>query len=196
VAEPPDNLLDRSKIPTRFLIDSGVLMRALEYPYQKSIARPGDERPDECRALWRLALKGNHEIVIAPHTVFEFRLNDTSSPMPWSPKVQSGNFTGAMVEDLLKWLNRGRVNRLITPEHPRSLIKWDAMIVGCAKSERATHIFSLDDDVHKLAAEAKIPCMRPSELRSDAFRLTHPTPGPAKARPPVIKLPPILRPKT
>jgi hypothetical protein len=90
------------------MLDTGVLIRALEYDNPK---RSNDERVADCRAVWTQALREN-TILIAANSVLEVLWGDsTFEQFPIVEAVEHVGFTYQVAERMASWARPAVLNR-------------------------------------------------------------------------------------
>lgn len=157
-------MIDPALLPRRALIDSSVLVAALDESIKEAAAQ-------DCRDFWVAMLTNGNEIVIASPTIAEFV---TRRDFGKVPRVRGVSVVGFDLE----------AARLFGEKFPPSVlreertasggskasIKFDAMIVACAVRHRVEHFISLDGGQRKLAAKVGLKAKQPSEfVKMDLF---------------------------
>jgi hypothetical protein len=153
------------KIPPRALVDSGVFMRALE-PENK---RWKDKQTThESRRFWLAALtspKVHDAVLVSALTLLEFQLGDNAAMAPTVFGVEYVGFDDLVADDMSRWCHPRKIETVRTATgESRNLVKYDALIVACARAHRAQCIVTLDDDVMRLADLAGVPARRPGDF--------------------------------
>ena len=144
-------------LPGRCLVDTGVLIRALGQ-------RSDDETP-ACIDFFN-AMVGSHgkRMLIAAPTVAEM-LRGNPRPLPRTRSLlvvpfdlQAAKLLGMEMPVEVLRVHRGH------DQLPLSYLKYDAMIVACARRWEAECIVALDTDHVTLAAHVGMPVVHPREL--------------------------------
>lgn len=156
--------MDENRIPKRFLIDTGVLIRALEY---ESVTHSDDTRTKDCRDLWVTALRAGREIMIAAPSIVELRAKVGAPPVPKVKQIPVLPFTRFVADDLVTWAGEEAVREVASDSQAhRKLVRFDAMIVACARWSKAACVVSIDRHVAGLAKLAGIECHGPEYFRA------------------------------
>lgn len=152
----------RAALPERIMLDSGVLIRALEYnnPSRKSDVRVGD-----CRALWVRALR-ECRVLMPPFVVLEVLAGDSAAPQfPVVRSVEHVAFSYQAAEQMAQWTKPSALKRLARDtKSTRRIVGYDALIVGTAQFHRVDMLVTLDQDVKALAKLARVPFAEPGDL--------------------------------
>lgn len=90
---PPE--MDPELIPSRSMIDSGILMRALEHKI--------DDRTPICREFWICALNNGKKLYIATPTIAEVNIHPNMPELPNTPLVEIVPFDIIAAKDLAQW---------------------------------------------------------------------------------------------
>ena len=156
----PDVPIAVDALPERCLVDTGVLIRALRQ-------RSDDEAP-ACVAFFdaMVSSSGRRMLVAAP-TVAEM-LRGNPQPLPRTRSLLVVPFDSRAAEllgtempvDVL------RVHRA-HDQLPLSYLKYDAMIVACARRWEADCIVALDTDHVTLARHVGMPVLHPRQFAHD-----------------------------
>jgi predicted nucleic acid-binding protein len=175
--------IDRSKLPMVAAVDAGVLMRALE-PHHT------DKFAEACRDFWTAMLEDKKREIIIPAPSFAEHQRKKLSKLPSTEQVYVVPFSSGCAELLADRFPAEVLDLEIKAfkadygrDAPGSYIKYDAMIVACAKYHGAQRLVSIDSRVKKRLAElAPIDCQVPTYFYStDPLQLALPTPAAAPA---------------
>lgn len=149
-------------LPERIMLDSGVVIRALEHA---NPARTGDARVPDCRELWVRALR-ECRVLMPPFVVLEVLAGDGAAPQfPIVRTVEHVAFSYQAAELMAGWAAPDVQKRLAKEtKTARRVVKYDALIVGTAQFHRADVLVTLDDDVKALAKLARVPVAEPKDL--------------------------------
>lgn len=149
-------------LPERLMLDSGVVIRALEHA---NPARKGDPRVADCRSLWERALR-ECRILMPPFVVLEVLAGDSASPrFPIVSSVVHVAFAYQAAERMAKWAGPDAKKRLAREtKTARRIVSYDALIVGTAAFHEAEVLVTLDADVKALAKLAGVRAVEPKEL--------------------------------
>lgn len=149
-------------LPERIMLDSGVVIRALEY---SNPARKDDERVTDCRDLWVRALR-ECRVLMPPFVVLEVLGGDGAAPrFPVVRSVEHVAFSYQAAELMAAWAAPDVQKRLARETKTvRRVVTYDALIVGTAQFYRADVLVTLDDDVKALAKLARVPVAEPKDL--------------------------------
>jgi len=148
VSGPPLSPIDPKDIPERILVDTNVLVLALEYEAHK-----GDPKAIDCRDFWEAALRKQHgRVLVAAPSIAEFNAKSAVG-LPVNRKVEVVAFCRIAAEALALHFPAG-VTRSLRKNFAKHLIKYDSMIVACAYRAKADVLVSTDEDLIKTACEA------------------------------------------
>jgi predicted nucleic acid-binding protein len=158
--------VDASKFPPRVLLDTGVLIRALEHDQD---AHEGDARVKDCRDLWVALLRSDRtDVLISALTVLELMRGDAAPVLPILPGIVLASFDYRAAQDMSKWATPQVIAGVREASgSTRRVTSYDALIVGTARAYHADCIVSYDKDVKSLAPKAGIACHEPSHFRAD-----------------------------
>jgi hypothetical protein len=94
--------MDELLLPGRFLIDSGVFMRALEPNKTKWAGKPETYL---CRDLWECAIKpkASKTVLISALTLLEFRVGPDDPKPPRVTTVEYIAFDDVVADDMARW---------------------------------------------------------------------------------------------
>ncbi|PRQ07838.1 type II toxin-antitoxin system VapC family toxin [Enhygromyxa salina] len=148
--------IDPESLPARCLVDTGVLIR--------SLGQFEDEHTQVCRAFFeQMIVKGQRMLVAAP-SIAEM-LRGQPQPLPRTKSLIPVAFDSRAAEVLGLEIPVAvlRSESSITG-HSRTYLKYDAMIVACAKRWGATCIVALDGDHRVLAKYVEMPVRHPREF--------------------------------
>ena len=163
-AKPPQKRRARkpAALPARIMLDSGVVIRALEYA---NPARAGDARVSDCRTLWVRALK-ECRVLMPPFVVLEVLGGDGAPPQfPIARAVEHVAFSYQAAELMARWSTPDMKKRLAREtKTARRVVTYDALIVGTAQFHQADVLVTLDDDVKALAKLARVHVAEPKDL--------------------------------
>lgn len=156
------------KLPERIMLDSGVVIRALEHG---NPARKHDARVPDCRELWERALR-ECSVLMPPFVVLEVLAGDGAvSQFPIVRTVEHVAFSYQVAEQMARWAAPDIQKRLARETTTsRRVVSYDAMIVGTAEFHRADVLVTLDDDVKALAKLAGVRVAEPRELLGGTTR--------------------------
>jgi predicted nucleic acid-binding protein len=147
-------VIDESKLPLRAAFDTSVLVAS---------RKDAEANYAVCKAIWESMLKGGRYILIPAPALAEFVRNPDSKPPPRVDRVEIVAF------DELAAIRMGTfppVAVTATPDYPKAVLKFDAMIVACAIRHRADALISLDEKQRKLAVALGLRAVEPNELKA------------------------------
>ncbi len=124
------SLIDPALLPSRPLLDSGVVIRALEHESPKFV---GDPRTQACRELWVELLRSSSDVLIAAPSLTEYLIGPDPKPFPRTKRVIVVSFDERAASQLAHWAGREVLVDTAKTGAPRDYIRYDAMIVACAK---------------------------------------------------------------
>lgn len=151
-------------IPARFLIDSGVFMRALEPNMPKWSHKP---ETGQCRQLWEAATREprRHTVLISALTLLEFRIAPHQPRAPSLRAVEYVAFDDIVADDMARWCKPDIIEDVRKETGTsRRVVAYDALIVASARVHRAECVVSLDEDIHRLAKHANVPSCPPDAI--------------------------------
>jgi predicted nucleic acid-binding protein len=148
--------IDVELLPAKCLADTGVLIRAL--------GQREDEHSEICRAFFDAMVQNKRQILVAAPTVAEM-LRGNPQPLPRTRSIivvafdnEAAQLLGLeMHVSVLK--DKSKIDGLT-----RTYMKYDAMIVACAKRWEAECIVALDDDHIRMAAHVQMPVKHPRQF--------------------------------
>jgi len=148
--------IDRDLLPARCLIDTGVLIRAL--------GQFEDEHAATCQDFFDAMIECKKQILLATPVIAEV-LRGQPAPIPRTPSIIPVAFDSRAPEilgieipvDVLRSESQ-------KTGHSRTYLKYDAMIVACAKRWAAECIVALDGDHGVLAQHVQIPVRHPRDF--------------------------------
>lgn len=151
-------MIDPVLLPRRVLIDSSVLIPALDLKLVEVAAQ-------DCRDFWSAMLSTGKHIVIASPTIAEFVTKRDFGKVPRAKGVtvvgfdlECARFFGEKFSpDVLR---KERDNTGVSKQS----IKFDAMIIACALRHRVDTFVSLDENQRKLAAKVGLRARQPSDF--------------------------------
>jgi predicted nucleic acid-binding protein len=148
--------MEADLLPRRALIDSGVLMRALEPHHRDAIA-------PVCMLFWETMLAHELEILVAAPTLAELIRSGASGDVPRADNVEVVAFDDEAAMLLGKTFPVETLKSVRDTQGCLSLthLKYDAMIVACAIRHRAECIIAIDPDIPRLGQMVKIPVVSP-----------------------------------
>jgi predicted nucleic acid-binding protein len=155
-------------LPERIMLDSGVVIRALEHD---NPSRRDDPRLFDCRELWMRALRESR-VLLPPFVVLEVLASGESPPLPLVRAVEHVPFSYQAAEQIAKKAGSDVKRRAAKDaardgkrgKKPRSVVSHGALIVGTAAFHGADVLVTLDEDVKALAKLARVPVAEPKEL--------------------------------
>jgi predicted nucleic acid-binding protein len=156
----------RVALPERIMLDSGVVIRALEHA---NPARKDDQRVSDCRELWVRVLR-ECRVLMPPFVVLEVLAGDGAAPQfPIVRTVEHVAFSYQAAELMAGWAAPDVQKRLAREtKTARRVVKYDALIVGTAQFHRADVLVTLDEDVKALAKLAGVRAEEPRDLLQGA----------------------------
>jgi predicted nucleic acid-binding protein len=157
---------DNPGIPPRCLVDSGVFMRALELDRPKWAGKP---ETLASRRFWETAIKVHptHDdaILLSSITVLEFSLDPKAPQIPEVFGVEYVAFDRATAADMATWCSPRTVDAVAKATGvTRTMVKYDALIVACARVHRAAMVIMLDTDVIELSRLAGLQVKGPGDF--------------------------------
>ena len=149
-------------LPDRIMLDSGVIIRALEH---SNPARKGDPRVADCRTLWERALR-EARVLMPPFVVLEVLAGDGAPPQfPVVKSVEHVAFSYQAAEKMAAWAGADIRKRLARETNTaRRVVNYDALIVGTAAFYAADVLVTLDEGVKAMAKLASVRTAEPKEL--------------------------------
>ena len=129
--------MDPAKLPSRALIDSGLLTRAIG-------GFATDRFTADCVDFWQAMLARNHDILIAAPSVAEVIRADGKRSIPRSPQIEVVAFDQVAAELLGRQFPISVLKQLNRPGTSLTHLKYDALIVACAVRYNADCIVSID----------------------------------------------------
>lgn len=168
--------IDERALPNRCLADTGVLIRALGFC--------DDENTPICRAFYEAVLKSTVDkvILLAAPVLAEMLRSDSSRQMPTTPRMVPVAFDSHAAQICARELPMSILKR--AENLPLVYLKYDAMIVACAKRWGAECIVTLDSRHHQqLAAQTSIPVRHPAEFLRTQQVITFPPASPPASQP-------------
>ena len=152
-------MIDPNKLPSRALIDSGVLIRALGQ-------RAGDARAELCKEFWAEMLSSDREILISAPTVAEVSRHSKFPPLP-IPSVR--NVTVVAFDRKAAMILAEKFPEQVLRAHAGSLpidyIRYDALILACAVRYNAI-LVTLDNPLSAIAIAGAAKCMKVEEFQT------------------------------
>jgi predicted nucleic acid-binding protein len=158
--------VDLNKFPARLLLDTGILIRALEHDREP---HKSDPRTRDCRDLWvALASTSKTDVLIAAPSLLEYLRGPKAPEPPIVPGVIYASFDYLVAQDMASWATTATIKEVRDrAANTRRIVTYDALIVGTARFYGADFIVSYDEDVQKLAAKARVGCCEPAHFKSD-----------------------------
>jgi predicted nucleic acid-binding protein len=153
-------------LPERIMLDSGVVIRALEHA---NPSRRDDPRIFDCRELWMRALRESR-VLLPPFVVLEVLgsspRDSDGPPLPVVRAVEHVPFSYQAAEQIARKAGAEVKKRLsrATKGKTRGAVSHDALIVGTAAFHGADVLVTLDEDVKALAKLARVPVAEPKDL--------------------------------
>jgi predicted nucleic acid-binding protein len=171
-------VIDRSRLPTRACVDNMVLVLGL--------GESKDPRAPACRAFFEAMEETRGRILIAAPTLAEYLRNGERSGIPRVAGIEPVAFDDIAATVLARELPRTILKQ--TQQETGlayDYIKYDAMIVACAKRHRAEHFVTLDRQATGLAERIGLKVRQPSDYEAPQLDLprvqtTPPTPTKGK----------------
>jgi hypothetical protein len=123
------------------------------------------------RSFWVNALKENaphhyDAVLLSTLTILEFQLDPNAGKMPSIHGVEYVAFDDVVADDMARWCKPSVIDFVCKETgFYRSVVKYDAMIVACARAHNASLIVTLDSGVLLLAKTAGIKAAGPGEFR-------------------------------
>jgi predicted nucleic acid-binding protein len=148
--------IDHGLLPARCLVDTGVLIRAL--------SQFDDKQAAVCRDFFDAMVACGKQMLLAAPVIAEV-LRGRPQPLPRTKSLIPVAFDSRAAE-ILGLEIPVAVLRSESPKsgHSRTYLKYDAMIVACAKRWAAECIVALDDDHGVLAHYVEIPVRHPRDF--------------------------------
>lgn len=148
-------------LPERIMLDSGVLIRALEHD---NASRRDDPRIFDCRELWMRALR-EARVLLPPFVVLEVLggHDGEGPPIPVVRAIEHVAFSYQAAEQMARKA-AGDAKRRAPKGKKRGAVRHDALIVGTAAFHKADVLVTLDDEVKALAKLARVPVAEPKDL--------------------------------
>lgn len=150
-------------MPARFMIDSGVFMRAIDHTHPKWVQAIETKL---CRQMWELSVRfqSTKTVLISTITMAEFRFGSPTR-FPASTRIEYIAFDELAALNIASWYKKAVITDVCKKTgRSRNVVKYDALIVASAKAHRAEAIVALDDDVFELAQYAQIDCITPDSF--------------------------------
>lgn len=152
-------MMDSKALPSRCLVDTGVLIRALR--------QLQDDRTEDSEAFFDAMLYAGNTMFIAAPTLAEVLRQKPETDVPATRNVRVVPFDRQAAELLAEKLPIATQQaQAAAAGLSRSYIKFDAMIVACAKRWDAGVIVSLDGDHRRLAPMVGLQCSSPASFRA------------------------------
>ena len=159
--------MDPKKLPRRALIDTGVLIRALD----KSMT---DKDVPACRDFWEAMLNHDRRILISAPTMAEFlRKPRPVTDLPREKQVEFLAFDVPTALILGQQFPSDVLKKLTSDGTTVTHLKYDAMIVACGLRWKADCLVHLDSDFEKLCHAVKIDAKKPELFRASQLDLPH-----------------------
>jgi glutathione S-transferase len=108
VAAPRGSATKPVALPGRIMLDSGVIIRALEHANPQ---RSSDPRVADCRALWERALS-ECRVFLPPFVVLEVMSGEQAGALPIVKSIEHVAFTYQVAESMAKWAKPGDQKRV------------------------------------------------------------------------------------
>ena len=160
--------IEHERLPNRCLVDTGVFIRALGYH--------DDEHRLPCVAFFEAMLQTQgKQILLAAPVLAELIRGGPDREIPRTPHVAPVSFDLHAARICGKEMPPNILRRFANGPYRLTYLKYDAMIVACAKRWEAECIVAIDTDHHKLASHVNIPVHHPREFRRAQMPLFSPT---------------------
>ena len=158
--------MDATKFEERMLLDTSVMILALEYD---NPARVDDPHLKDCRELWvDLLASSDTTVYIASLTLLEFLRFPNATQPPPAKKVVYAGFDYRTAIDTSKWATTANLKDIRDGQGTtRRVVSYDALIVGTARAYNVDCIVTLDAGVHSLANKAGLTSREPAYFRGD-----------------------------
>jgi hypothetical protein len=156
---PPIN---EQMIPERVLVDTGVMIRALE----SSHWTPDNQRGLDCREFWEAALsRRSRRLLVAAPSVTELLLKPPGTDLPRHRQVEPVSFDFVAAQVLARYVPQAVIQSK-KGSFTKDAIRYDALIVACAKRHNASAVVSLDNLLMRdLCEQFQIAFLTPADLR-------------------------------
>jgi len=150
--------VDASKLPARLMLDTQILVLALEHQSVKHANNPSTAL---ARKLWEIAIGSRRtRVLIAAPSVFEFRVSPSAPPLPRLANIEYVAYSAVVAEDMSKWASPHVLKPPPgTKETTRNIVRYDALIVACAAHWKADLLVSEDNGMQTLADAARVQCV-------------------------------------
>ncbi len=156
-------MVDTDRLPQRVLADSTIFVSA----YLRR-----DEFTEDSAAFLEAMEQQDRTVLIAAPTIAELLRGEPSMPPPRRKAFEMVAFDDVAAMILGKdFPTHVLVAKKDSLQRAYNYIKYDAMIVACAKRGRADCIVSTDSGVSALAAAIGLPCYGPRYFRTPQLRL-------------------------
>ncbi len=172
--------MDPALLLPRALLDSSVLFGALG-------SRDSAEDAEACRKLLEAMIENGKTVLIAAPSITELLRGES----PVEPPKTMGIIVVGFDDQAARLLAEDFPQEVLVKTRDASgttlqYIKYDAMIVACAKRHRADCLVTRDAAMERLAKHAKLPCFRPNHFYSRQGTLPGVPPKP-KGKPKSVK---------
>lgn len=148
--------IDPERLPMKCLVDTGVLIRAL--------GQFADGNAQVCRQFFDAMIEHRRRMLVAAPTLGEM-LRGNPAPLPRTRSVVVVAFDSEAAQILgLEMPVRILTARADRDGLPRTYMKYDAMIVACAKRWEAECIVALDSDHVLMAASIGMNVRHPRDF--------------------------------
>jgi predicted nucleic acid-binding protein len=173
--------IDPGLLPSRALLDSSVLFGALG-------SRDSGDDGEACRKLLEAMMEHGKTVLIAAPSITELLRGES----PVEPPKTMGIIVVGFDDQAARILAEDFPQEVLVKARDATgttlqYIKYDAMIVACAKRHRADCLVTRDGPMERLAKHAKLPCFRPDHFYSRQGTLPG-VPAKTKGKPKLVRL--------
>lgn len=179
------------------LFDTSVLILALQPnakpPLDPSTDKPVEHAKQRVEYLIKTLSKAKAKVIIPSPVLSELLVGAGAAGPQYIQELQKSPFrvspfdTRAAIECADAMANHGTKGK---SAETRAKVKFDRQIVAIAKVERVDAIYSDDDHIHKLGAQAGLKVVRTFELELDPDEAQHKLPLVPRVEPDEDEIPP------
>ncbi len=169
--------IDLDLLPPRALFDSSILFGALG-------SRDDGPTAEACRKLFEAMIENGKTVLVSAPTIAELLRGESPVEPPRTAGVVVVGFDDQAARILAKEFPQEVLIRFRDATGtPLQYIKYDAMIVACAKRHRAECLVTGDAAMARLANHAGLPCFAPDHFYAKQGTLPGVAPTKPKRRP-------------
>lgn len=173
--------IDPALLPSRALLDSSVLFGALG-------TRDSGPDADACRKLLEAMIEHGKTVLIAAPSITELLRGESPVEPPRTVGIISVGFDDQAARILAEdFPQEVLIKTRDLTSTTLQYIKYDALIVACAKRHRAECLVTRDVAMARLAAHAKMRCRAPHEFYSTQGTLPGVAAAKTRAKPRLVK---------